>query len=129
MGNVRQFAIELDDWFEDEVEGTIHVITQKIALYALSGVVLKTPVDEGRARANWGVELGSWTAQVNDNFDKNGTATINAGQSIIQNSKAYEVVYLSNSLPYINRLENGWSLQAPAGMVSITLAEIDAMFL
>lgn len=128
MSNARQFEIELDDWFKEEVEGTIYLITQKIALYALSGVVLKTPVAEGRARANWGVELGTWTAQVNDNYDKNGMPTINAGQSIIQNSKAYEVVYLSNSLPYINRLENGWSQQAPAGMVTVTLAEIEAMF-
>lgn len=126
--NARQFAIELDEWFEDEVEGTVLAVTQKVAMYALSGVVLKSPVDTGRFRGNWITELGSWTAQVTDSVDKGGSQTINAGQSTIGRANPYQVVYLSNSLPYANRLENGWSNQAPGGMVAITVAEIEVMF-
>jgi hypothetical protein len=32
---------------------------------------------------------------------------------------------ISNAAPYINRLEHGWSSQAPAGMVAVTLMEIN----
>jgi len=35
-------------------------------------------------------------------------------------------IFIVNGLPYINRLENGWSQQAPNGMVAITLAELPA---
>lgn len=31
--------------------------------------------------------------------------------------------YFANSLPYAFRLENGWSKQAPMGMVKVTTAE------
>lgn len=126
--NARQFSIELDNWFEDEVEGTVLAVTQKVAMYALSGVVLKSPVDTGRFRANWTTELGSWTAQVTDATDKGGSQAINAGQRVIGGASPYQVIYLSNSLPYANRLENGWSNQAPGGMVAITVAEIEVMF-
>jgi hypothetical protein len=33
-------------------------------------------------------------------------------------------LFLVNLVPYINRLEHGWSKQAPQGMIGITLAEI-----
>ena len=35
-------------------------------------------------------------------------------------------IYIQNNLPYANRLENGWSNQAPAGMVALTIAEVEA---
>ncbi len=38
-------------------------------------------------------------------------------------AKAGDVIYLANSLPYIRRLEYGWSKQAPAGMVRGTVGE------
>ena len=37
--------------------------------------------------------------------------------------KAGHVFYLVNNLPYIRRLEQGWSQQAPAGMVAVTVSE------
>jgi hypothetical protein len=36
-----------------------------------------------------------------------------------------EIIYLTNSLPYARRLEYGWSKQAPAGMVRITVANFE----
>ena len=33
--------------------------------------------------------------------------------------------YMTNNLPYGERLEYGWSSKAPSGMVRITLAEYD----
>lgn len=34
-----------------------------------------------------------------------------------------DVVYLTNSLPYAQRLEHGWSKQAPRGMVRLSAIE------
>ena len=41
----------------------------------------------------------------------------------IQRTGAGGVTYLSNSLPYAVPLENGWSKQAPQGMVKLTAQE------
>ncbi|NBT33816.1 MAG: hypothetical protein EBT13_18445 [Rhodobacteraceae bacterium] len=38
------------------------------------------------------------------------------------------IIYIQNNLPYANRLENGWSGQAPQGMVALTVAEVSAAF-
>jgi len=32
-----------------------------------------------------------------------------------------DIVYLANNLPYAQRLEDGWSQQAPEGMVKLTV--------
>jgi hypothetical protein len=37
--------------------------------------------------------------------------------------KAGDTIYLTNNLPYIRRLEEGYSQQAPAGMVALTVQE------
>lgn len=36
-----------------------------------------------------------------------------------------DTVVISNDLPYAERVENGWSTQAPAGMMKISLLEWD----
>jgi hypothetical protein len=39
--------------------------------------------------------------------------------------EAGSIFYLTNNLPYGERLEYGYSKQAPSGMVRITLAEYE----
>lgn len=85
----------------------------------LQGVVVGTPVDTGRARANWVVSLGSPQLATTKNLDKGGTATISRGRAVTQNyvSASGQSIYICNNLPYIQRLNEGWSAQAPPGYV------------
>jgi hypothetical protein len=39
----------------------------------------------------------------------------------------WPVIYLQNSLPYALRLENGWSKQAPGGVLALTVNELEAI--
>ena len=60
-------------------------------------------------------------------YDKSGQATIAAMQETITNEwdpLTGEIAALSNNLPYIKKLEDGSSTQAPNGMVKITVAEL-----
>lgn len=77
----------------------------------------------GRFRANWQLSIGSPTAGVRDLIDKDGSATIAAHGSVISTAKAGDVIYLVNNLPYARRIEEGWSRQAPVGVVAITVVE------
>lgn len=122
----------------DRVEGIVRMAVQKIAMQVLRGVVMKTPVDTGRARSNWHVSLSAPDLSEREAYAPgsglglgeggNAAATITAGSATIETAPAYGMIYLSNGLPYIMRLETGWSQQAPAGMVKMTLDEVTAQF-
>ena len=58
-----------------------------------------------------------------DLIDKDGSATIAAHGSVISSAKAGDVIYLVNNLPYAKRIEEGWSRQAPIGVVGLTVLE------
>lgn len=103
-------------------EALIQLIAQKMALDALTGVVLATPVDKGRARGGWTVEIGSETAGDSATLDKTGSGTISAGSAKITSAKPFEPISISNNVPYIGILNGGSSKQAPAQFVELAVA-------
>lgn len=100
------------------------LVTRVLSLKTLAGVVLRTPVDTGRARGNWQVNLGNPSGREVDTEDKGGTTTISEGSQKIGQQKGYTQVVLENNLPYIDKLDSGSSKQAPQGMVAGTLASL-----
>lgn len=101
---------------------------RKVATDVLTGVVRRTPVDTGRARASWGVGINRVDVVANYTAtDRTGQKTILAGLLSINQWKPEDEILIVSRLPYINRLEfDGWSRQAPAGMVRVTIAEFSA---
>jgi hypothetical protein len=94
-------------------------------------VVNKTPVDTGRARGNWQTTLGTpATGEIEreDGSRAPSNVSYTEGLPTIEQVPAFGVIWLSNNLPYIERLENGYSQQAPNGMVSTTVTEIQVQF-
>lgn len=124
----RRFDLEIADFFEKLPQEIVKPTRDKIALQALRGVVLRTPVDTGRARGAWLVGEGAAVEDAPDTKDKTGAAAISAGTRAILAAEPYGAIHISNNLPYILKLEDGSSQQAPAGMVGLTLAEIEAQF-
>ena len=90
-----------------------------LGIQVFKGIVLKTPVDTGRARANWMISEGS--PQVATVLGTQAPATPSP-----MDFKGGSRIFITNSLPYIVPLEYGHSKQAPAGMVRVTLAEVQA---
>ncbi len=105
-------------------------LQRKITIAMLQGVVLSSPVDSGAFRGNHRVSVGS--VDYTKDFqlkDKSGSATIRSGLSKILNVKLGQVVYISNSLPYAIRLENGWSQeQAPHGVYALTFQAVTSKY-
>jgi hypothetical protein len=89
----------------------------KMASMILQSVVTSTPVDTGHARANWQVGIGEEHTDELAQEDKSGQATISAGTSILQTHKPGDTIHISNNVPYIDKLNRGWSAQAPAGFI------------
>lgn len=131
------FALDVGK-FARKYEANMEVIGKKL-LFEISGsLVAMSPVDTGRFRANWQFGVGSAPGgnlyemptkgepRGEQNFPDDG-ATTGRLQSQISDSKMLgNVHYLANNLPYAQRLEDGWSKQAPAGMVKITVTRFEA---
>ena len=123
----RQFKLDLDKAFQDEVAAPVALIAQKLAMEALNRVVMKSPVDTGRFRGNWTVAVGKQDLSTTTEVDPTGAKTIAKGSQIILGQNGPAVIWLSNNLPYAEALENGHSQQAPAGIVAVTYAELSSI--
>lgn len=101
-----------------------------IALQTLIRVQSKTPVDSGALRRSWTVALNGFPS------------SYNGDQTIINQIKFGDVIVIATNKPYAPMLEyglypsppkkptgktkNGYSVQAPKGMVRITVQEVQA---
>lgn len=116
--------------FEDEMKAATRRIIEghdKIVRTAtidlFSGTIRDTPVDTGRARGNWVTQVDTPAQGVIEREDPDGSLAI--AEVISETPElAGREVFLSNSLPYIEGLENGRSQQSPAGMVRRNLARV-----
>lgn len=123
---------------------------RKIALTALDRVVKRTPVDTGRARGNWQTSAGPTNETEFVAKDPSGRGALAEGRATINAAPPFASITLFNNLPYIEYLENGgfvptdpgpskdprkgrkgrvlvqggFSVQAPKGMVGVTIAEL-----
>ena len=103
------------------------VAARKITFELFSRVIMKSPVDTGRFRGNWFTQIGSVSSSVNHKLlDKSGGAALNQAGAVSAKIKAGDVVYMANNLPYAGRLEYGYSQQAPAGMVRVSIKQVIA---
>lgn len=126
------WSIPLDQ-FAAKVKLDLETVTRKATLDVFGAVVLKSPVDTGRFRANTNVSYGAPDTAV--------TASTDAGRAQRELAKVMSlpvggVTYISNSLPYATVLEyggypnppknptgktaGGYSIQAPKGMFRIS---------
>ena len=93
---------------------------RRLALAADQTLVSATPVDTGRARSNWMVQLGSASSETRDPMPEGqllseAAATISAYRSTPAGPGPE--IHITNNLPYIQRLNEGHSAQAPAAFV------------
>lgn len=118
VGAIREFREKTMQAAEERV--------RDLCLDLFSRIVLRSPVDTGRFRANWRLTVGSVPGDTLELEDKTGLATISEARASLLGVRAGDTIFLSNILPYARRLEYGYSEQAPRGMVRLSLAEISA---
>jgi hypothetical protein len=107
--------------FEAKTLQKMETAVRKIVLDAFSEVIAMSPVDTGRFRGNWQIAVGSAPTGTVELLDPSG-AIVTARVAVVAGEvKAGDVIYMVNNLPYAQRLEDGYSQQAPAGMVRLTV--------
>ncbi len=99
----------------NEIVAKVDETVRRVALAADQAVVMATPVDTGRARSNWIVRIGEASSEVREAAEVG--SVLAEGQAVISQYKGGSSIHITNNLPYINRLNEGWSAQAPSGFV------------
>lgn len=130
------FTLDLQK-FAAKVPVKAKTVVDKICIDLLRKVVLRTPVGSpnlwkgpapkgyvgGRLRASWNTSPVSPDTQARDP-DKSGSSAINRGIAAVASRPVESDVFITNSLPYVQRVEyEGWSTQAPVGMLRVTVTE------
>lgn len=126
--SLRTFELAIDKFIDEVVPEKHQLLLQAVAMQVLTGVVQMSPVDTGRFRGNWQVTIGSPSRQALLATDKSGAPTITNGVATIEGAPPFGVIYITNNLVYAAKLEEGHSRQAPAGMVAVTIANVESQF-
>lgn len=119
---MAQFSLDISA-FVQKAKARQDLVVRKIGLEVLSRIVYRSPVKTGRFRGAWMVSLNTPMTATPGTLDAAGGATIERGNQAMMDVKVGDTIWLINSLPYANRIEHGWSQQAPAGVVGITVVE------
>lgn len=112
-----------------------NAVIRKSTLELFTDIIMDTPVKTGRARGNWQVSFGSPASGVlderGDKESDNKTSSPTAGviTDALNSDRTTSVIFLTNNLPYIKKLEYGYSKKSPRGMVRKNLLKANATLL
>lgn len=122
----KDFISEIDTaWLE--MMGGIRDAVLYICTEGLARVTEKSPVDLGTFQNNWLVSIGSPSDATTMTLGQFGAMSAAAIASYAT-ADGFPMIYLQNNLPYALRLENGWSKQAPSGVLAMTVAELEMIW-
>lgn len=113
--------------YNKKADEQLHHVTE----VAFDELVSRAPVDTGRFRGNWKGAVSSPNKDTDTKLVQQGvtqgtptTALEKANLAPALTAKIGQDVWITNNLDYAQRLENGYSPQAPAGTLHVTVANI-----
>ena len=105
--------------FANKSLGEIEQVVRKTAIDLTTSIIKTSPVDSGRFRANWFVSFESAIEDTTE--DTNSAKALSNATNTLLKGKIGKYIYIQNNLPYIVKLEYGYSKQAPAGIVRVNV--------
>ena len=110
------------------IHGDMESFHKKVIFEVLKRIILRTPVDTGRARGNWQLETGGpaqGTLNVTGSSGEVASKALQNAVGTLSSITPYSLVHITNNVEYVYFLEyDRRSEQYPEGMVEITLTEM-----
>lgn len=111
-------------------------LLKQFAIDMLTKIARDTPVDTGRATANWKAGVNEEPRPNDSLFDKSpaATATSNRAKKALDKVNVKDEIYIKNAVRsddeggYIIKLEHGGSKQAPTGMFMKNVVQYKRIF-
>ena len=142
------FALDISK-FVNKTHSNVDVVTRKIVFGLIRSVIKKSPVGNpdlwvtlkngeyvdyqsvhgivdytgGRFKGNWQYGTGSMPSGTLDTINKDDASVTAKLHAKVPKEASGKMHYIVNNLPYSIALEDGWSSQAPSGMVGLTISE------
>jgi hypothetical protein len=134
-----RFVNEVTAWTKKVPPEQLGIIHRKMAFQAVTGVINRTPVDTGRARGNWMVDINRVPTGARAIGGERGPRVSKREASSISQREADKAIaklkqnpfvatHITNNVEYIEFLEAGGSDQAPNGMVALTVLDLVTQF-
>lgn len=119
--------------FASVLEDALTQRSRAIAMAMLGEIVYKSPVGNpklwkkppppgytgGRFRGSHIVSIGAPVYTQTTKIDKNGVETVAAGERMLSGLEPFTVIFIQTNLPYAEKIEDGHSTQAPAGVYEV----------
>lgn len=92
---------------------------RKFVISISSSIIIGTPWDTGKARGNWQSSIDSPILSTIDRLDLSGKGVASQDVGTVSKQIMFNNMkfWLCNNLPYINRLNSGWSKKADPGYI------------
>lgn len=129
--SVKHFNSLITEYAKKAPMAMVVKLQRVLILEAMKRVILKTPVDTGKARGSWQIEIGRGIEGDVERIDKQGSQAQADAESIagqLAGLDKFVLVTIFNNTPYILVLENGNSQQARKGIVRPTIRELRQIF-
>lgn len=143
---MSDFGTEVAVWVA-KVQKRLDNTTRDICLAVGGSLINKSPIGDpslwahpsppyaypkgyipGHFISQWKGSLDEIDYTVDDEIDESGEGSLlNIAKALESAYLPGHIFYITNSLPYAKRLEDGYSTQAPAGMVALTVAEFQGI--
>ncbi len=100
FGGLERLLLALRSLVDDRVPAQVEARVARMTVLFQRRVIQRTPVDTGKLRKGWRIELG--------------------GRGLKAKGRVY------NEVPYVRYVEEGTAKTAPVGMFALTLADLQA---
>lgn len=123
---MNKFTLDIQA-FVAKAKKNPETVMRSVSLKLFSAIIKESPVDTGRFRGNWQTTGVTPATGLIAGVDPTGNKAVNSAATFITNAPGWDTFTLTNNLPYAERLEYGWSKQAPVGMVRINIARFQQL--
>lgn len=102
------------------------LVVRKVALDMGGTLIDMSPVDTGRFKNNWVTSVGYKSVAAVGSAKGGGDGSVYMLKDVVGRWKIGDKsIFITNNLPYAQKLEYGYSKQAPNGMVRITVQRFE----
>lgn len=134
------FASEVSKWCEQTAPQHMEKVVRRVVVEIGNRAIFRSPVGDpsywinppppgyagGQFRRNWIYGFNAAPAGYTTDIDPSGAKTL---ADIVRSATGKSGVhYIANNLPYAQRIEDGWSRQAPLGIVGRIELEFQEIF-
>lgn len=122
MGDLGDFAARMRKK-ASRVEPEVLALKKLMVLGVVTDVAQATPILTGQAQSNWLTNVGSAMPFYKANEDDNGAwhEAVDWAHIALQSATISSDIHITNNVPYIVKLNQGSSKQAPAMFVQLAV--------